>query len=152
MSDQEHEQIKARMNKIGSVLLGLGGVFLIAGIVLFIIGISRMLNFDISDPGLPGMGPLFIGIFLFAPGAGMLGYGIYIKMMSRMGKITKFFAKETAPATRITTEAATDGFAAGLSKHGMGIGGKEVVKIKCRNCGYLETEDAEFCSKCGQEI
>jgi len=26
------------------------------------------------------------------------------------------------------------------------------VRIKCRNCGYLETEDAEFCSKCGQRL
>ncbi len=26
------------------------------------------------------------------------------------------------------------------------------VRVKCRNCGYLETEDAEFCSKCGQRL
>ena len=29
---------------------------------------------------------------------------------------------------------------------------KEVVKIKCRNCGSLEAEDAAFCRKCGQPI
>lgn len=28
----------------------------------------------------------------------------------------------------------------------------EVVKIKCRNCGSLEAEDAAFCRKCGQPI
>jgi len=29
---------------------------------------------------------------------------------------------------------------------------KEVVKVKCRNCGSLEAEDAAFCRKCGQPI
>lgn len=29
---------------------------------------------------------------------------------------------------------------------------KEVVKVKCRECGFLETEDAEFCSKCGKRM
>ncbi|MBE6482551.1 MAG: zinc ribbon domain-containing protein [Actinomyces ruminicola] len=28
----------------------------------------------------------------------------------------------------------------------------EVVKLRCRSCGYLETEDAAFCSQCGQRI
>jgi len=29
---------------------------------------------------------------------------------------------------------------------------KEVVRIKCRNCGSLEAEDAMFCRKCGNAI
>jgi hypothetical protein len=29
---------------------------------------------------------------------------------------------------------------------------KEVVRIKCRNCGNLEAEDAEFCRKCGKPL
>lgn len=29
---------------------------------------------------------------------------------------------------------------------------KEVVKIKCRKCGNLESEDAAFCRKCGQPL
>ena len=29
---------------------------------------------------------------------------------------------------------------------------KEVVKIKCRNCGSLESEDAAFCRKCGKPL
>ncbi|MDO4901283.1 zinc ribbon domain-containing protein [Actinomyces sp.] len=28
----------------------------------------------------------------------------------------------------------------------------EVVRLRCRSCGYLETEDATFCSQCGQQI
>jgi ribosomal protein L40E len=29
---------------------------------------------------------------------------------------------------------------------------KEVVKIRCRNCGSLESEDAVYCRKCGQAL
>jgi len=29
---------------------------------------------------------------------------------------------------------------------------KEVVKVKCRNCGNLEMEDAAFCRKCGKPL
>jgi len=29
---------------------------------------------------------------------------------------------------------------------------KEVVKVKCRNCGSLESEDAAFCRKCGKPL
>lgn len=29
---------------------------------------------------------------------------------------------------------------------------KEVVKVKCRNCGNLEMEDATYCRKCGQPL
>ncbi len=29
---------------------------------------------------------------------------------------------------------------------------KEVVKVKCRNCGNLEVEDAVYCRKCGEAL
>jgi hypothetical protein len=29
---------------------------------------------------------------------------------------------------------------------------KEIVKIRCRECGSLNDEDARFCKKCGKEI
>ncbi len=29
---------------------------------------------------------------------------------------------------------------------------KEVIKIRCRNCGSLNDEDAKFCKSCGKEI
>lgn len=29
---------------------------------------------------------------------------------------------------------------------------KTVVKVKCRNCGNLESEDGAFCRKCGQAL
>jgi hypothetical protein len=29
---------------------------------------------------------------------------------------------------------------------------KEIIKIKCRNCGCLNDEDAKFCKGCGKEL
>jgi hypothetical protein len=29
---------------------------------------------------------------------------------------------------------------------------KEIIKIKCRNCGDLNDEDAKFCKGCGHEL
>ena len=29
---------------------------------------------------------------------------------------------------------------------------KEIIKIRCRNCGSLNDEDAKFCKGCGKEI
>lgn len=29
---------------------------------------------------------------------------------------------------------------------------KEIIKIKCKNCGALNDEDANFCKSCGKEI
>ena len=64
--------------------------------------------------------------------------------------VTGYVATEAAPAI----ETAATAFGTGLRDAGFGapgVGGT-VVRVKCRNCGYLETEDAEFCSKCGQRL
>lgn len=29
---------------------------------------------------------------------------------------------------------------------------REIIKIKCRNCGSLNDEDAKYCKSCGEEI
>lgn len=29
---------------------------------------------------------------------------------------------------------------------------KEIIKIKCRNCGALNDEDAKYCKSCGKEV
>ena len=34
----------------------------------------------------------------------------------------------------------------------MSAAAKEIVKVKCRNCGSLESEDAAFCRKCGKPL
>jgi hypothetical protein len=35
---------------------------------------------------------------------------------------------------------------------GKSQGSKEIIKIRCKNCGGLNDEDAKFCKFCGREI
>ncbi|MBN2154840.1 MAG: hypothetical protein JW776_02195 [Candidatus Lokiarchaeota archaeon] len=146
MNDQEDQNLlREKIGKRGKRFIIAGLFVLVGGIVLFIVGIS-VNDFNLS-PALAVPGG-----FMTVIGFGIAAVGLQFLFASKTGKITKFFATETAPAMKTTSEAVTDGFASGLKKHGMGIGEKEVIKVKCRNCGYLETEDAEFCSKCGQPM
>jgi hypothetical protein len=155
ISDEEYQTMKENARRKGRTLITFGLLIVVVGLAILIWGFTAI-SFDISDPGsfdtsfiwkvAVGGGLAAIGIMPFA-------IGMYFYMASKMDKIAKFYSRATGGAMKYSTENVADGFASGLSKHGMSIGGgKEVVKIKCRNCGYLETEDAEFCSKCGQTM
>jgi putative Mn2+ efflux pump MntP len=147
ISDEEYNQMKDKLKKRSKNLFIAGIFSLIIAIVLIV------LSFVFSDFGpnialfIPSMFLIFIGIVLF-----LVGFQLWYA--TKMDKISGYISRATGGSAKYTTEKVTDGFATGLEKHGMSIGGggKEVVKIKCRNCGYLETEDAEFCSKCGERM
>ncbi|TFG21426.1 MAG: zinc ribbon domain-containing protein [Promethearchaeota archaeon] len=145
ISDEEYNQTKAKLTKRSKTFLTWGGLVLIAAITMIV------LSFVFSD-----FGP---NIALMIPAFFMLFIGIVLCMISlqlwyatKVDKITGYMSKATGDSAKYTTEKVTDGFATGLERHGMSLGGKETIKVKCRNCGYLESEDAEFCSKCGQSI
>ena len=79
---------------------------------------------------------------------------------SYVGGISRYYAHETAPAIARNSEAMAEGLrrAGGLKINiesrdlTSSTQVREVVKVKCRACGYLETEDATFCSKCGGRV
>ncbi len=147
ISDEEYNQTKASLKKRSKSLL-------ISGVIVLIVAITMIaLSFVFSDfgPNLALMFPAFFGLFI---GSVLCMIGFYLWYATKMEKISGYVSKATGDSAKYSTEKVTDGFATGLEKHGMSIGGggKEIVKVKCRNCGYLETEDAEFCSKCGQTI
>jgi hypothetical protein len=142
----------------GGQLRRIGVAALVVGFVLFLIG--ALLPFlaiqgVMQDPFNPGaidrVGGLFvfsfilsvIGIILIVVGGIALRFGM-------IRPVSGYLATEAAPA--IQTAAAA--FGGGLREVGFGAPASPShdVRIKCRNCGYLETEDAEFCSKCGQRL
>ena len=154
VSDEEYQTMKENARKKGRALITIGALVVIVGFAIMIWGIVGIANIGLGDIDFSFMWKIIVGGAVAGLGAIPFGVGIYFYMASKMEKISKFYSRATAPSMKYTTEQVTDGLATGLKKHGMGIGtgGKEVVKIKCRNCGYLETEDAEFCSKCGQSM
>lgn len=84
---------------------------------------------------------------MIIPGLGL----IYI---SQFRKVASYIATEASPAIETGSHAFGKGMGTGLKEAGIGTSNtpKEVIKIKCPHCGYLESEDAEFCSKCGKKI
>jgi len=72
----------------------------------------------------------------------MIGFVIF--MFTHQGSIARFQAKQNAEALEISARAISRGFNLDTEN--------ENIKIKCRTCGYLESEDAEFCSKCGNRL
>jgi hypothetical protein len=145
ISDEEYNQIKAKLRKRSKIFLTVGILVFLVGIILII------LSFVFSDFGFNSalMFPAFFVLFI---GSSLSVIGFYLWYVTKMDKISGYFSKATGDSASYTTNKITDGFATGLEKHGMGIGSKEVIKVRCRNCEYLETEDAEFCSKCGKAI
>lgn len=88
-------------------------------------------------------------MLMFALGSFMVVIGFGLVRMSLTRPVSEYYATELSTATEITGES----IGRGLYKSGFGGSGqKEIIKIRCSHCGYLETEDAIFCSKCGKKI
>jgi hypothetical protein len=151
---------------------------LVLGIILVIVGILALIySTTFWGPGGTGMGEegwfeeetnrsgqlfgfMAVGMFL-------IFFGVALIYFTNIRKVYKYVATETAPAVEITGGAVGRGVASGIRDaggihlshsgghghgHSHGHGPREVIKVKCRRCGYLETEDADFCSKCGKKI
>ena len=136
-----------------------GAVLLILGAVIGIIGLSMQSAPSIEDEdwfarASSGIMMMFCGSSMAMFGAVLLAYGF-------LRKVTTYYAHEASPAIEEVSHAGGKGVtgvirdAGGLKfdihTSGPAFGGgstREVVKVKCRSCGYLESEDAVFCSKC----
>lgn len=153
----KNQGVKKGMRIIGGILLAVGIVLIIIGLVLFI-GFGIFAGPPTSEGSLmKGFGTAALGMIASFAGFVMVGIGAMLLYLSFLGTVAKFYADETQPAVRTMGEGAGEGVATGIRKGG-GIGErsgrkrKDVVKVKCRGCGYLDTEDATYCSKCGEKL
>jgi hypothetical protein len=137
-----------------------GKLFLLLGFGLFALSPVAFMVFrpDMSGFLATGEMPFPLG-FVIAP---ILGFGgmvliivgaIYAKF-GYMRAASEISATETAGAVGHSSKAWARGVGQGLHESGFawGGGGKPVVKVKCRSCGYLESEDARFCSQCTKAV
>lgn len=146
----------ARMSAGQRRVLQVGGVLcLVAGLVLFLMGpLAALRSFGSAASGDGGvedavggmMGLVlfsFLGMLFLVAGAVMARFGF-------MRPVAELTATETAGALEHAAGAA----GRGLRGAGLGAGreGGEVVKVKCRGCGFLDSEDARFCSGCGASM
>ncbi|MCK4847704.1 MAG: zinc ribbon domain-containing protein [Candidatus Heimdallarchaeota archaeon] len=152
----EYKSTKRKLKTISFILLTVGGLLIVIGGMSILTSFSSFPDMNSMDSFQLGefIGGFAVGGFALVIGFAMFAFGIQLFMTANARAIAKYAATETAPAVSITTEAVASGLSKGLKGSGVGLGSsdREVIKIKCRNCGYLETEDADFCSKCGERM
>ena len=132
-------------------LTAIGAVLMVIGIILFLIAATSMLTltsnpFDFAATQArmsSSFVTAFIGIILLAIGFGALRLGM-------VRPVTTYLASEASPAIERVSEAAAEGLKEGFGANP--LKSEAVVKVKCRNCGYLENEDATYCGKCGKPL
>ena len=135
------------------VMLIVGIILLILGIILEIYGFINLGGvFDnpttleeLESEANQGFGAMMC----LAGGGFSIVIGIGLIYISQIRRVTSYVATEASPGISTASEA----FGKGLKESGYSKSEtKEVIKVKCPHCGYLESEDAEFCSKCGKKI
>ena len=130
-----------------------GLCLLIPGFILFLVGgilpfFSLMGGSEPSEEGFRAFGASLVVSFLVT-GLGMMMFvagGICASLGFR-----KPMSELAATDTELAVETTAGAFGRGLTRGGIG-GGQQVVRVKCRSCGHLETEDATYCSKCGKAV
>src|SRR5207245_6098307 len=129
-------------------LTAIGAILIIISIILFLVAVTSLMAptsnpFDFAARQAQ-MNSSFvtalIGMVLLAVGFGALRLGM-------IRPVTTYVASEASPAIERVSEAAAEGLRKEFGTSP--LRGESVVKVKCRNCGYLENEDAIYCGKCG---
>ena len=132
-------------------LTAIGAVLMVIGIILFLEAATSLMApspnpFDFAA-NQARMNSSFvtavIGMVFLAVGGGALKFGL-------IRPVATYVASEASPAVERVSEAAAEGLRRGLGVNS--LRSDSVVKVKCRNCGYLENEDAIYCGKCGRPL
>jgi len=133
-------------SKHKKIMRAIGIPLLIIGIILLMYGFISFSNEGIDQASKNQM--IFLGGGILA----MIGFSLV--GISLVRPVSKYYATEASPAITTASHALGKGLAQGLkeSREKETSQIKEIVKVKCKNCGYLDSEDAEFCSKCGKKI
>jgi hypothetical protein len=161
--DPGHSSKRRRISAISVVLLVVGFAIAAYGLMRFGSNFLRPSSEFFADPDRvmdESRSNGFIGIISMFVGGTMAMFGARGMFFARAGSVLRYAAAETAPVAADTFDYLADETQDGVEKvtrairkgAGQGTGGGEVIKVRCRACGYLESEDAKFCSGCGKSI
>lgn len=124
-----------------TAMLAIGIPMIIIGIILAIYGFTSFVSGGFEAAAGNQM--------IFMAGGSIAVIGFVLVGLAVIRPASKYYATELSPAMKITGQSIGEG----LKESGFGSSQtKEIIKVKCPHCGYLESEDAEFCSKCGKKI
>jgi len=116
-----------------SNVTGLGAPTLAAYIPFVIFGLGFTLL---------GIGGNFFRSLVMAPALGLGMGGSSAAPEEVLARVEAQMARQGTPPSSLAGETAA----------GLGAPSKPIVRVKCRSCGFLEREDAVYCSSCGKPI
>ncbi len=159
--DPAHESKRKNLSMLGAVLLVIGILLGIVGVVRFSAPFRtstkeffdsphEVMERDSSDG--------FSGVLFFGLGSLAAAVGLSLLVFAQRGRLARYAAGEVAPVVKDTFNYLAHESKEGLAEVGAALAGgpkaqaREVVKVKCRSCGYLESDDAKFCSSCAKPL
>jgi len=158
-----NEETKRKMKILRNILILIGLPLLITGIVLISDGYANFFGGGIGEFNKIGAG-MFTAFFGFT----LIIISISLTMLIHRREITKYIIEEGGMALGSADEEALDGYGRIISKGSEAVvkgfknaGGinfssdnkpTDKIMIKCRECGTLNDENAQFCDRCGKQI
>jgi len=135
---------RGSLTAIGAILMVIGIIFFLAAVTSLMTPTSNQFDFAARQAQMnSSFVTAIIGMVLLALGFGALRLGM-------IRPVSTYVASEASPAIERVSEAAGEGFKIGSGADP--LSNESIVKVKCRNCGYLENEDAIYCGKCGKPL
>jgi ribosomal protein L40E len=90
---------------------------------------------------------------VYAVGFGLIASGgAMLRMMFRSSMVNLASGGPAMGGLGMSPEAMQNALTASMARIGTAAAPTPQVKVKCRNCGSLEEEDAAYCRKCGKPI
>ena len=157
--NQNHEQKKKKVKRIGKILLVIGGIFTVVGIGSFFMAFA--------GGGFPSL------FFLAFIGFPMVGFGGMLTSVGYKREITKYMKDESMPIVKETYQdlrpelkdvvsmfkgeekdvtCSYCGTKNDYNARYCKSCGREIKDIRCPHCGNLIDADSRFCSYCGKEV
>ena len=135
---------RGSLTAIGAVLIVIGIILFLAAATTLMAPSSNPFDFAANQARMSSaFGTAVVGMILLGVGGVALRLGL-------IRPVTTYVASEASPAIERVSEAAGEGLRQGFGANPLQSG--SIVKVKCRNCGYLENEDAVYCGKCGKPL
>lgn len=165
--DPGHRSKRQSLTYLGILFLVIGGILVIPGGINFAKPFFTKTSDFFASPGEimdSTSQSAFTGIIMLTAGFILAASGLGLLLYANKGKIIRYSAAEVAPPAVDTFNTAASESKEGIrqvagaiaegirSSNNQQSESKQVVKIKCRACGYLESEDAKFCSSCSAAI
>lgn len=145
LRDPSHESLRTVLRIVGPVML-------VAGVILFVVGVYDFMQaFGDSHPAPTKFWMCFLGVPL-------MGIGFVISKFGFLGAAVRYVAGETAPVAsdalnyvaRSTKDSVRE--VAGAVAEGLRGERAEAAGAACAQCGQKNDVDANFCDHCGATL